>query len=124
MWPFVVARKIYSHREVGSAIQQQPSHRKSPVVELTDSMKYRCLPADAGVIYRRARIYVCSTIQKQLCRFHIAVLRCHMQQCCSSQGQTALGGVSETEFGKPPMHEHRIGLQVPDEKVEPVAQQI
>ena len=77
-------------------------------------MKYRCLPADADVIYRRARIYVCSTIQKQICRFHIAVLRCHMQQCCSSQGQTAFGGVSESEFGKPPMHQHRIGIQVSD----------
>jgi hypothetical protein len=87
-------------------------------------MKYRCLPADAGVIDRRARIYVCSTIQKQICRFHIAVLRRHMQQCCSSQGQTAFGGVSESEFGKPPMHQHRIGIQVSDEKVEPVAQQI
>src|ERR1700732_3245872 len=87
-------------------------------------MKYRCLPADPGVIYRCTGIYVCSTIQKQVCGFHIAVLRCHMQKCCSSQGQTTFGGASESEFGKPPMHQHRIGIQVSDEKVEPVAQQI
>ena len=76
--PLVVARELYASRDVCAAIQQELRHRQASIVELRHRMENCRLPADAGIIDRRASIDVRPAVEEQGDRCDAAKFRGHV----------------------------------------------
>lgn len=61
--PFVVPGKFHTNGQIGATIEQQPSHRQSRVIKLSDRMEDWCLPTDSRFIDRGTSIYIRSAIE-------------------------------------------------------------
>jgi len=99
-----MAWKLHPNRQVRAAVYQQLRHRQPSIVKLRDRMEDRRLAADAGFIRRRPRVHLRAAFHKQFCRFQVAELRGHVQQCRSLEKQTPAAGAAAVEFREPPPH--------------------